>query len=68
LRRGSFNRSTPAASLNFLHYFANQGGNCLQVDTLLKHFGQQDLAVGIHIVHFAQVQSGFAAVHGGLCG
>jgi hypothetical protein len=68
LRRGSFNRSTPAAALNFLHYFANQGGDCLEVDAALKHFGHQSLPVDIHIVHFAEVQSGLALKHGGLCG
>jgi len=52
LPRGSFNRSTPSCPLNFLNYLADQGGDRLEMDPLLEHFGQQTLAVGIHIVHF----------------
>jgi hypothetical protein len=68
LPRGSFNPSTPPSPFNFLHYFADQGGDGLQVDPLAEHFGQQSLPVGIHIVHFPQIQGGFAVVDGRLGG
>ena len=68
LATGLFNPSTPAGPFNFLHHFADQGSDGLERDPVAEHVAQQGLPVGIHIVHFAQIERGLAIVDGRQCG
>jgi len=50
--RGSFNRSIPSASLDFLHHPPDQRGDRFEAGAVPKHLGEHGLPFGIHIVHF----------------